>query len=307
MGVYKLSASGGLAGARTTYASMLAGNPPTLPPSVVTGGVLSSDDLYFYRTFTASSNLEISVSPLTADLLVISGGGGGSGTGGIGGAGGGGAITFLSNQSLSTGTRTVTIGAGGASSTGTDGAGAPGSPSSIGSFTASAQNGAKPLPPNLSGPGGDSLMVINGIQTTRTGGANGTSVAPNRAGGGGASPDANGGIGVSGVSAGVGGNGPDTYSSWATVTSTGQSGRYAGGGSGGLEAGGTRARTAGGVGGGGAGGAGTTAPFYNAEAGLINTGGGGGGCGGQTGVIGGNSAAGGSGIVIIRYLKTLAA
>ena len=61
---------------------------------VVTGGTLTSDATYFYRTFTANGTLGITGPDLTADILVIAGGGGGGGAdnngpfGGGGGAGG---------------------------------------------------------------------------------------------------------------------------------------------------------------------------------------------------------------------------
>jgi NAD(P)-dependent dehydrogenase (short-subunit alcohol dehydrogenase family) len=43
---------------------------------VVTGGTLSSDSTYFYRTFTGNGSLSLSGPSLTADVLMIAGGGG---------------------------------------------------------------------------------------------------------------------------------------------------------------------------------------------------------------------------------------
>ena len=45
---------------------------------VVTGGTLTSDATYYYRTFTSNGTLSVSVMPLTADIIVVGGGGGGS-------------------------------------------------------------------------------------------------------------------------------------------------------------------------------------------------------------------------------------
>ena len=47
---------------------------------VVTGGTLTSDATYYYRTFTSNGTLSITDGPLTVDLLAL-GGGGGGGTG----------------------------------------------------------------------------------------------------------------------------------------------------------------------------------------------------------------------------------
>ena len=61
--------------------------PLNLP--TVTGGTLTSDATYYYRTFTANGTLTISNMSLAVDALIVSGGGYGSGgNGGGGGAGG---------------------------------------------------------------------------------------------------------------------------------------------------------------------------------------------------------------------------
>ncbi len=88
----------------------------------------------------------------------------------------------------------------------------------------------------------------------------------------------------------AGGIGLD-YSTWATATSSGDSGYFAGGGGG---AGRTNGGAAGGTGGGGAGGTNTGTD------GTTNTGGGGGGTAPTSGTN--TPGAGGSGIVIVRYL-----
>ena len=45
------------------------------PLSVVTGGTLSSDSTYYYRTFTASGELGVSNSALNCDVVMVAGGG----------------------------------------------------------------------------------------------------------------------------------------------------------------------------------------------------------------------------------------
>jgi len=89
--------------------SMLVGNSPYIPLAL-TGGTLTSDATYYYRTFTSSDTLGVTGGPVTADVLVIAGGG----SGGVyrGGAGGGaGGLLYTASQSLATNTYVVTIGA----------------------------------------------------------------------------------------------------------------------------------------------------------------------------------------------------
>ena len=47
--------------------------------SVVTGGTLRSDDTYFYRTFTSNGNFTVSDVSLDVSVFIVSGGGGGAG------------------------------------------------------------------------------------------------------------------------------------------------------------------------------------------------------------------------------------
>jgi hypothetical protein len=52
------------------------------PKSVVTGGTLTNDETYYYRTFTGNGTLSVSNATLTCDVLIGAGGGtGGSGAG----------------------------------------------------------------------------------------------------------------------------------------------------------------------------------------------------------------------------------
>tara|TARA_B100000925_G_scaffold147852_1_gene110909 strand:- start:19077 stop:21356 length:2280 start_codon:yes stop_codon:yes gene_type:complete len=94
-----------------------------------------------------------------------------------------------------------------------------------------------------------------------------------------------------------GGDGVNTYSAWATATSTGDSGYYGGGGAG-SKYDGANATHNGGQGGGGDG-TFSSGQTWVGQDGAANTGGGGGAGGGRAGD--GAAGAGGSGIVIIRY------
>jgi hypothetical protein len=80
------------------------------PKPIVTGGTLSSDSTYYYRTFTGNGTLAVSVLPLACDYLVIAGGGGGGSAGGGAGAGG----VRSSSATLSVGSYNAVVGAGGA-------------------------------------------------------------------------------------------------------------------------------------------------------------------------------------------------
>ena len=77
---------------------------------VVTGGTLTSDATYYYRTFSASGTLSVTVAPLTADVILVGGGAGGGGSTGPdrfspttygGGAGGSGALAGAGSVTLS--------------------------------------------------------------------------------------------------------------------------------------------------------------------------------------------------------------
>ena len=259
----------------------------------VTGGTLASDSTYYYRTFTANGTLTVTGGDLPCDILVVSGGGAGSNAqiiyspfmnllvGGGGGAGG----LKLFTQTLPASAHTVTVGAGGS--------GAVGNSSSLGSYSTTGggffqtnggsgqgksywNNGTANAGAGISGEGNAGADFFNGV------------VQGGKAGGGGGSGSAG--------SSGNGGDGTNAYSSWATATSTGVSGRYAAGGAG------SNNPTGGGLGGGGGGSVNTTGGN-----GTANTGSGGGGTSvtvDPSSATGGN---GGSGIVIVRYLKSAVA
>jgi large repetitive protein len=90
-------------------------NAIVTPGNVVTGGTLTSDSTYYYRTFTANGTLAVSGGPgLTADVLAIAGGGGGGyTTDRTSGGGGAGGVLYSPNQTISS-SAAITVGAGGA-------------------------------------------------------------------------------------------------------------------------------------------------------------------------------------------------
>jgi hypothetical protein len=283
------------------------------------GNIVTSDGTYIYHAFTASGYF-IPNEALTADVLVIAGGGGaGRDKGGGGGAGG---LSYQTSRSITAKTYPVVVGAGGTSSYGyteanpTGGVGGSAGNNSVfdtivslgggiggSDNTTNYRNGAS----GGSGGGATRNGTIGSATQGNSGGATGFGFnggSGTEGGGGYYSGGGGGGAGAVGGNAasvgGVGGAGVNTYSSWASATSTGVSGYYAAGGGGGVYVGsGTATGGAGGAGGGGTGG------NWNAStpigtvgtAGVANTGSGGGGGGADQ--IGG---AGGSGIVIIRYL-----
>ena len=273
------------------YGLAALGTTPVIAPKA-SGGNITTDGTYWYHTFLASGTFT-PLQGLSCEALVVAGGGGGGGVTGAGGGGAGGFL-FFSSQNFTT-SQIVTIGSGGAGSTTSDGTN--GVDSQIGSLTlvkggggggGANQTAPRPGLTGGSGGGGSSGNTGNnpasgGSATSGQGNAGGASANSSGGGGGGA-----GAVGASG-STGLGGIGLNTYSSWASATSTGDSGYFAGGGSSSWFPG-TSDRL-GGLGGGGKGGR------YNTSlgtSGTVNTGGGGGG--------GDNSAySGGSGIVIIRY------
>lgn len=215
------------------------------------------------------------------DYLIIGGGGGG----GVGGGGAGGYINSLTGESYggggsrpfsisitpSTAQYIVTVGAGGASgASGSNSAlfniitsGGGGGATSVGAGSAGGSGGG-----GYAGGGGDGISSMG-----YAGGAS------DSAGGGGGGAGA---IGSSNSSSSVGGAGGAGLSSSITGTSVTRAGGGGGGGS-----------SAGGAGGAGGGGAGASS---NATAGTANTGGGGG------GVWYSSPGAGGSGVVILRYV-----
>jgi hypothetical protein len=254
---------------------------------VASGGTVTYDGNYVIHTFTNSGTFTINQAVNAEVLVVAGGGGGGAGINGYGGSGGGGAggVIYNANYSISANSYSVTVGAGGAGR-GSDYRGYSGENSVFSTLTAIGGGGGGATNDSRgeedganggSGGGAGGSRGINGGTGSQGGdGGDSSDVYPYLGGGGGGYSE-DGGDGGTGT--GAGGDGIQT-------SIRGSSEYFAGGGAGGR--GGTP-----GLGGGG--------EDYCGDA-TANTGGGGGGCSNTGGTIGGD---GGSGIVIIRYFKSL--
>jgi len=256
-----------------------------------TGGTIYTSGNYKYHKFTADGTFTVTSTQgisIVAALVIAGGGGGGGDNGGGGGAGG---YLYTAEHSVSATAYSITVGNGGAGAGGSDAVN--GQNSVFSSLTATGggfggtNNKTHAGASGGSGGGGGGGTAGGGGGGTAgqgyAGGSSGGNTSPKSGGGGGGA----GAVGAPGPSTGTGGIGSNAQSAWATITSSGDSGYYAGGGGAGHE--GAGGSNAGGTGGGGAGG-GTS---DTGVAGTANTGGGGGGAN--------SGGAGGSGIVIIRY------
>jgi len=251
-----------------------------------TGGTITTDGLYTVHKFTSGGTITFPRSGNVAVLVVGGGGGGGSNLGGGGGAGG---FVYNSSFAVTAQAYTVTVGSGGTAGSGNNIPGGNGGNSVFSTITATGGGGGGSLGSSSSssngkngGSGGGGASSYNpmswpagsgGSGSQGSAGGSGTTNDTFGAGGGGA-----GGIGMNGISGGNGGSGTVSTISGSSVT-------YAGGGAG---AGFTTCGSASGGGGSG-------------TAGAANTGGGG--SGGKNSEYP-NGYAGGSGIVIIRYLTS---
>jgi len=279
-----------------------------------TGGSTYTSNGYRYHKFTGSGTFSVSSNPYSvgAEVLVVAGGGAGGND--VGGAGGAGGLIYNSSYPIPSGSYTVTVGAGGTSTEGgTTLEAAMGKDSYFASMQAfgggAGTNWNQSFAAQVGGSGGGgagynsaSRYGAASNQTSNNGGTGygnsggngfnpaGSPTSPYGGGGGGGA----GAVGGSGTQStnGNGGIGLNTWSTWATATGSGDNGYFAGGGGGANDYGLTPSGT-GGLGGGGTGGAASNQVGSN---GLANTGGGGGGANGYPG------GAGGSGIVIVRYL-----
>jgi hypothetical protein len=263
------------------------GTTPAIAPKANGGNVIETDGTYWYHTFRTSGTFTPQVA-LSTDYLVVAGGGGGGSYGG----GGGGAGGFRTGTGLSVAVQSyaITVGAGGAGGSGTSGA--SGNSSIFSSITSAGGGGGGGLSfgvPGIAGGSGGGTSAVNGGSSTGgaaspagQGNAGGGATGGLSGGGGGGGAGAVGGAGSTSV-AGNGGNGTASSYSGTSVT-------YAGGG------GGASDPQSGGTGGTGGGGNGATNTAGGA--GTVNLGGGGGGVWNP----GGTGGAGGSGVVIIRYL-----
>ena len=263
-----------------------------------TGGSIFISGAYKYHVFTSSGTFAAESSG-TIDYLMVAGGGSGGNcsqnSGAGAGGGGAGGLLYGTGVTVTSGSYPVVIGSGGATKT-SGGTGNNGSNTTFKGLTAIGGGGGGGDDQTYAGSGGSGGGATNadlpGSGTTGQGNRGGYTSNPGAGGGGGAGAV---GASASGNNGGAGGIGL-SYSTFASATSTGQSGYYAGGGGGAESTSDSYSPGAGGLGGGGIG---STWSGNNAAAGLVNTGGGGGGGSAADSSVG---AAGGSGIVIIRYL-----
>lgn len=272
-----------------------------------TGGLMITDQNYWYHVFTASGSFT-TTRALTCDVLSV-GGGGGGGWNNAGG-GGGGEVDILTGLSIASGvTKTVTIGGGGATATSTSSAGGNGVTTSFASDTTS-----------LGGGGGGTGDASAGLQAGQTGGsggggalssgggsasgsntnaggagyASGAGGGQYAGGGGGGATSAGGSANLGTTTSGAGGQGYALANIFSGLTLSGIT-HFGSGGSGGVYNG-TRA-----LGGTNAGnGAQEGSSNINPTTPTANAGGGGGG-GAYINVNSRQGSAGASGIVIVRY------
>ena len=277
-----------------------------------TGGIITQDANYYYHAFGSSSTFTPTRN-LTADILVVAGGGGAAGITGnssANGAGGAGGLLAFSSQSLTSNTNySCTVGAGGAGRAGGGASGSQGGNSQFASLTASVGGGygaynAYTGGTGGSGGGGGGFTSTGGSPTSGQGYAGGggnSSYDGGPAGGGAGAAAAN----VTSNNGVNGGNGVSTYSSWLSAAGLGvlnpSDGLFyiAGGGGGG-----SYAAYAVGTGGLGGGGNGVNANNGTGYSGTPNTGGGGGAIGAiNSSNSSGTGGNGGSGLIIVRYAK----
>jgi hypothetical protein len=284
----------------------------TSVPYASGGDVITTDGTYWYHAFKYSGTFT-PLKNLSADVLVVAGGGGG-GYGYYGGGGGAGGLAYQASRSVLANTSlTCTIGASGAGSTNTSNKGSNGSNTVFDTITA------------IGGGGGGSRSNVNGVAGGSGGGgaqagAGSTGGSASQGNSGGATGYGNrggnvasggslvvstggGGAGAAGEdksslgsSAGNGGNGLNTWSASLAIVglgvyNSGDSTYYIAGGGAGSTANPPTLAGLGGLGGGGNG-------VVSGDGGnaVANTGSGGAGGGGIS-----NGGAGGSGLILVRY------
>jgi hypothetical protein len=262
------------------------------------GNQIYTDNTYWYHVFTSSGTFT-PTRTLSCDYLVIAGGGSGGYAGGSGGGAGG----YLSGTlSVTSGAKTVTVGAGGAGSSSSR---SNGSNSVFDSITSTGGGSGTNSGGGYSGGSGGGGVGDSGVLAT--GGAASPSGQGNKGGDRttGGTTDSFGAGGGGASAAGVDTNTvPSNGGAGSASSITGTSVTRAGGGGGGInKSTGSQA----GIGGSGGGGSGT---YWNGSAfvttsgvkdATVNTGSGGGGGGRQSGVQNDVAGSGGSGIVIVRY------
>jgi hypothetical protein len=285
----------------------------SLPP-VVEGGTVTDSGQYRYHTFLSSGTFMNPFDDLVVQLSTISGGGSAS-TSYHGGGGGGAGGFSETNPTLAKGDYIVAIGAGGATTTSTNATATKGNATTVSILNTNIPGGGGGVTnfTNTSvsdgSSGGGTCNVgsnpgYKGLGIAGLGRDGGSSFQSNtqtpHAGGGGGGFSAVGQDAQSPNYGGVGGAGV-SKSTLASATATGDGGFYCGGGAGGIDGQAVGAGTSDAIQG-GTGGGGNSGVYFGSndgQAGLVNTGGGGGAPNSKGSGYGG---AGGSGLVIFRYL-----
>jgi hypothetical protein len=300
---FTVSASDGVNTAVTRSFSLV------VPVSVTGGNIAISGD-YRIHSFTSTGTFSTNLSSLSVDYLIVAGGGSGAGYYYAGGGGAGGLLS--GTTSLSASSNSVIVGAGGAEVNPNTSSLPGNSGSNSSAFSVTSFGGGAGGAQNTNGSSGGSGGGGGGNQTSTRYGGEGTSGQGNT---GGTTSNASTAVGQYGAGAGgggaggVGGNVSGNYSVAGAGglglanSISGSSTFYAGGGGGG---GGSDSTANGGPGGSGIGGDGaSTRTSTGATAGSTNTGSGGGGASHNGSyAINAKGAAGGSGVVIVRYLKS---
>jgi hypothetical protein len=284
----------------------------TLSPTA-SGGTISTFGSYRIHAFTTTGANTFTVNKsITADYMLIAGGGAGGAAGG--GAGG---LMFAQNVSTAANTYTFTVGSGGVAQIPvTGGAGQSNDKDGLPTYVTPTISGVSQANGGQGAWGWDfQPTTTNGVWGSGAGGPQSSS-GPYTGGGytsgqgnpGGGDPSSTtapypgaggGGAGAAGqatsgnTTSGNGGAGRDMSSYYGT--SYGVAGWFAGGGGGSTHT----TPVSAGTGGQGGGGAGASTVSMNGVSGTTNTGGGGGGYTNTTNIL---SGSGGSGIVLVRYL-----
>lgn len=213
----------------TTKARYNRVSTPAQALGTVSGGTLTSDATYYYRRFASTDTLVVSGRALTADVLVVAGAGAGGSS--AGGGGGGGGLIEAAGYAIPVGSHTVTIGAGG-TATPTNGNGNPGSSTTVGAlFTAlggglgTAWGGGTGAVHNGGSGGGGGAGPGPQIGGTKTQGSGTgfTGYGNNGGNGAGGSGQAGGGggAGSAGTNGGAGSGRSNSYTGSAVTYSTG--------------------------------------------------------------------------------------
>lgn len=277
---------------RTGFIGIASSSSPQ--PLTVSGGALTSDATYYYRTFTSDGVLSISGASLAFEYLIVGGGGAGEPTRQYAGAkpyalwgSGGAGSAVLTGSTTALGTFNVTIGQGGIGQTSWS--------------TSSSQNGGTSSIEGIASQAGGTTPYYGGSNGSYTMGStavqDGTGVdpefqAPSYMGGGGAGAGGNGGNATPFV-AGTGGVGVTV---WGNTYGGG-----GGGGGAGTPPAGSQAPGGSSIGGNGLFYITSSMTYVSSTSGSTNTGSGG---GGGNEVLSTYAGSGSAGIVVVRYLKS---